>query len=450
MRRLLVLVVVLVVSVVASGAVTPLDEYVGAADGAYGYTLVRTDRLEGATAYVLDMTSQTWRSDKEVNRTRWRHWMVIVKPDTVSHGTALLHINGGSNEEPAPKGVHPSLVEMAVDTRSVVAEIRMVPNQPLVFAGESRKRYEDAIIAYTFDKYVQGGDDTWPLLLPMVKSVVRGMDTVHHYVGRACPEAPAVDKFVLCGASKRGWTTWLTAAVDRRVVGIVPLVIDVLNMDDQMRHHRAAYGFYSTAIKDYEDMDIFSRLDTPRGLALQGFIDPYNYRQRYTMPKFVINSAGDQFFCSDSAQFYYGDLMGEKLLRYMPNTDHGLGGEVYGAVHLYYKSILEGYSRPQFSWRVEDGRMVVTKMGQAPEKVLLWRADNEKARDFRMAVIGKVWQSTPLEMQGDGTWAAELASPEKGFSAYFVELTYKSPMDTPWVLSTEIVVRPGVLPFAEK
>jgi PhoPQ-activated pathogenicity-related protein len=39
-----------------------------------------------------------------------------------------------------------------------------------------------------------------------------------------------LESFLIAGASKRGWTTWLTPAVDERIVAIVPIVMPMLNM----------------------------------------------------------------------------------------------------------------------------------------------------------------------------------------------------------------------------
>jgi PhoPQ-activated pathogenicity-related protein len=50
------------------------------------------------------MKSQTWRSEKEVNRTLWQHWLTIIVPNDVTSDTALLWINGGRNggKPPSP------------------------------------------------------------------------------------------------------------------------------------------------------------------------------------------------------------------------------------------------------------------------------------------------------------------------------------------------------------
>src|SRR5205085_8656729 len=121
--------------------------------------------------------------------------------------------------------------DMAVRTKSVIAELRMIPNEPLTFAGETKSRTEDEIIAYTWEKFLKTGDETWPLRLPMTKAAVRAMDTITAFSastenGKA---KATVAKFMVSGGSKRGWTTWTTAAVDDRVVAIVPYVIDCLN-----------------------------------------------------------------------------------------------------------------------------------------------------------------------------------------------------------------------------
>lgn len=429
---------------------TPLDDYVAKRDPSYKYTLAKTIEGAGVTAYILDMTSQTWRSKEEVNRPQWRHWLTVFRPHNTTTDTALLLINGGSNKSEPPGSVDMMLGIMAVATNSVVADLKTVPNQPLVFPDGGGPRSEDAIIAYTFDKYLATGDATWPLLLPMTKSAVRAMDTVQSHLKGLDKGAIDIKEFVVAGGSKRGWTTWLTAAVDKRVVAICPAVIDVLNMTESMRHHHAAYGFWAPAIHDYEAKKIFDRLDTPRGRQLSTFIDPYSYRARYTMPKFLLNSAGDQFFLPDSAQFYFDDLPGEKYLCYFPNTGHGLDMSALTTATTFYNSILADAERPKFKWVVRENGEIVVTCQTKPKEVKLWQATNPEKRDFRIDVLGPKWTGSSLELNHKGKYVGKVPEPEKGWTAYFIELHFDGGMLGQYRFTTEVRVMPKTLPFAEK
>ena len=446
------LTVLLTLLLTAAAVATPLDDYIAKPDASYTYSVAQTIDHPLGKVYVLDMKSQTWRSEKEVNRTLWQHWLTIIVPNNVAFDTALLWINGGSNRGTPPSGPDGMLVQIALQSKTVVADLKMVPNQPLVFTDDpGNERHEDAIIAYTFDKFLKTEDPTWPLLLPMAKSAVRAMDTVQDHVAKATNGKLKIKDFVISGGSKRGWTTWLTAAVDKRVRAIAPIVIDVLNMGPQMRHHFAAYGFYSQAIGDYEQMKVLNRLDSEGGSDIRNFVDPYEYRRRYTMPKFLINSAGDQFFLCDSAQFYFKDLPEEKYLLYCANTDHGLdGSEADKALLAWYGAVLTGRDRPQFSWEIPDeGRVTVTTKTR-PKQALLWTATNPNARDFRLQTIGKAWKSSPLTDDGKGIYSARVEAPEKGWTAYFVELHFDSGTPLPFRFSTEVRVVPDTLPYADK
>ena len=156
---------------------TALDRYVEASDPSYRYEVAATIPGNGYTASVIDMTSQTWRAPGEVDRTAWTHWLIVIKPAEVRHRTAFLYISGGNNNSAAPKTADENLVRVATITKSVVAELRMVPNQPLVFTDDKQPRTEDAIIAYTWDKFIRTGDHQWPLRLPMTKAAVRESDS---------------------------------------------------------------------------------------------------------------------------------------------------------------------------------------------------------------------------------------------------------------------------------
>ena len=432
-----------------AGKFTALDRYVQTPDPTYKFELVKTIPGDRYTAYMIDLTSQTWRSAAEVDRPVWKHWLIIVKPAEMKSNIGFLFISGGSNRDKAPpERTDPLLVDAALATGSVTAELRMVPNQPLVFPDDGKNLSEDSFIAYTWDKYLRGGDDLWPARLPMTKSAVRGMDTVTAFCASEAGGKVKVDQFVVAGGSKRGWTTWTTAAVDKRVVAISPMVIDMLNVEPSFIHHYRAYGFYAPAVKDYEDRKLMDWVGHPRYRELMNIVEPYSYRDRLTMPKFLINSAGDQFFLPDSSQFYFDELKGEKYLRYVPNTDHSLrNSDARQSFIAFYEAVLAKKPRPKFSWKFEKDGSIRVKATDKPTEVKLWQATNPEKRDFRLMSIGPAYKDSPLADEGGGVYTGRVTKPAKGWTAYFVELTFPSGGKYPFKFTTPVRVEPDVLPF---
>ena len=432
----------------AQAGETALDRYVAKPDPTYSWKIDHKLEAHGAGTYIVDLKSQTWRKPNEVNRTVWQHWLTIVRPaQPISH-TAFLYITGGSNGGKAPKNADPLIALLAAETKTVVVELKMVPNEPLIFRNDGVKRTEDDLIAYTWDQFLKGGDEEWPARLPMVKSAVRAMDCVQELLGSKEGGSFKIENFVVAGGSKRGWTTWNAAAVDKRIEAIVPISIDTLNQVASMRHHVAVYGFYTEAVGDYFNHQITARAADPRMKLLNAIEDPYSYRDRFTMPKYIVGAAGDQYFCPDNSQFYFDDLPGEKYLRYIPNADHGLDHtDVRESVVAYYDAIIKGTRRPQLSWKFErDGSIRVNAVTK-PLEVKLWQATNPTARDFRLMSIGKAFKSHSLSDDGGGVYVAKINKPTHGWTASFVELSYDVGALYPLKLTTAVRVTPDTCPY---
>lgn len=428
---------------------TPLDRYVHAADLAFQWKLVNTIPGNGVTTFVLEMVSQNWLTPQEVDRTEWRHHLTVVRPDRVESDAALLLIGGGRNGSAPPKEADPIAAAIARRTRTVTAELRQVPNQPLSFFGEPRQRTEDAIIAYTWKRYLETGDERWPARLPMTKAAVRAMDAVEQFLASEAGGGTKIARWVVTGGSKRGWTTWTTAAVDRRVVAIIPAVIDLLNLEQSFVHHWRVYGFWAPAVSDYVEHGVMDWMGTPQFASLMKIVEPFQYRDRLTMPKFILNSAGDQFFVPDSSQFYFDQLKGEKYLRYVPNTDHSVTRRSDAAESLaaFYESVVRGWKRPEFSWTITADGKIEAVCKDRPAAVKLWTATNPDARDFRLETIGRAYTSVDIQPRGDGVYVAEIPKPAKGFTAGFLEFTFPTPGGSNWKFTTAVKVVPDVYPF---
>jgi PhoPQ-activated pathogenicity-related protein len=429
---------------------TPLDRYVAAPDPHFAWKVIATDKARGVTATRLKLTSQQWLTEREVVKPIWTHDLNILRPSRVVSDIALLFITGGENDEPHPEPPPGFLLHIARDTGTIVAELRTVPNQPVVFQDDPKHelRSEDDFIAYTWNHFLRTGDDRWPARLPMTKSAVRAMDAVTAFCASADGGQVRVSKFVVAGASKRGWTTWTTAAVDNRVIAIAPVVIDMLNLEPSFEHHWQAYGAWAPAVKDYVDQGIMDWMGTPAFRALMRIEEPYEYRVRLTMPKLIMNASGDEFFLPDSSQFYIDQLPGETHLRYVPNASHGLEHtDAAQTLEAFYASIVSNRPRPRFTSSIEaDGSLRVVAQDR-PSAVRLWQATNSKARDFRLDTIGPAYRDTVLTPAGPNTWVARVQPPAEGWTAYFMELVFPSGGKYPLKLTTSVRVIPERMPF---
>jgi PhoPQ-activated pathogenicity-related protein len=434
-------------------AETALDRYVHEPDPAYRYELVETELSEEGATYIIKMTSQSWLTEKEVQQTEWWHWLIISRPKEVAHDTALLFIGGGSNRDHKVPGVDKTMGRIATATKSIVVQLKQVPNQPLIFFNDGVERVEDDLIAYGWDKFLRGGGDKWLARLPMTKSAVRAMDTVSEFCAKPEQGKLNIDKYVVAGGSKRGWTTWTTGIVDKRVVAITPIVIDMLNMGPSFKHHWEAYGFYAPAVGNYVEHGIMEWQDTAEYQELIKIVEPYAYRDRLTLPKLMINATGDQFFLPDSHRFFFDALKGPKYIRYVPNADHSLDDtDAFETLTAWQYAIANHKQLPKFDWKVDWDRGVIdVKVKDKPTNILLWQATNPDARDFRLETLGKVWTSRALSADAHGRITAQVTKPDRGWTAFLVELTYEidgSP--TPIKLTSGVAVVPDILPFAGK
>ena len=422
-------------------AATPsaLEQYVAKPDASYRWQKRREGQLGAGTYVELTLTSQTWRDIP------WKHQLFIYRPSTVeSKSQAMLLIAGGSwndslEQPPVPgndklPGEASVVAGLAEIMRAPVAVLMQVPEQPL-FGGKK----EDEIISFTFAEYMKSGDAEWPLLLPMVKSAVRAMDAVQEFA--KAEWQLEVQNFLVTGASKRGWTTWLTAAVDPRVNALAPMVINMLNMRPHMELQKESFGGYSEQIADYTEKGLQDHQDTDRGGSLRAIVDPYSYRGQLPQPKLVILGTNDRYWPVDAAKLYWDGLEGEKYILYVPNNGHGIRDypRVLGTVFALYEHVANKRPLPQLSWKFTDQGDTLRldlSCDTKPESVTAWTA-RAKTRDFREAQ----WAPRPAQLseQNDGGFVVDLKKPADGFAAVFAEAQFNG-RAMPFYLSTNLRV----------
>ena len=396
----------------SAAARADLAEYVKKPEPKFAWKLKEKKPVPEGAIYDLELTSQVWHDIP------WTHQLQVYQPKEVDpQATMLLFVTGG---KASPATILYGVL-LATKVKAPVAILYDIPNQPLL--GDKK---EDALIAETFVRCLEDKDESWPLLFPMVKSVVKAMDALEAFAKEEWKQP--IKGFLITGASKRGWTTWLTAAVDPRVVAIAPMVIDTLNMQVQMKHQLECFGKYSDQIKDYTERGLVPLPKTAGAKHLWEIVDPYFYRDKVKMPKLLINGNNDPYWTTDALNLYWDDLKGDKWVLYVPNAGHNLQEpdksrtRATNALAAFARSVTVGKPLPTLKWKHDDAdgkARLKIETSVAPKAARVWTA-TAPTRDFREAK----WKESAATV-ADNTILVTAERPKEGFKEFFVEMEYE-------------------------
>jgi PhoPQ-activated pathogenicity-related protein len=379
--------------------------YIAATEGQSRWELVRSQAGTSGDFFELRLRSQIWRGIP------WEHKLTLIEPNNVAvDDVVLLYITGDPNPGDALLGLS---VANASGLR--VAILNSVPNQPLFGLRE------DALIAYTFEQYLKTGEPDWPLLFPMVRSALSAMEAVSAFLEE---RGVKVRGFVVAGASKRGWTTYLaTAAAPTRVLGIIPIVFDFLNFPVQLSRQQELFGEPSAMLRDYTARGLTELFTAgAKAAKLAWLVDPYSYRYAYTMPKLIVVGSNDPYWASDATGLYWPGLPDPKLLLVVPNAGHNVLDftRVLTSVATFARAVAEGIELPklEWNWRWEgEAASLHLQADQEAAGARIWKTTYVKP-DLRSSR----WEAQDLSELGP-TWNLSFA-PAPGFTGVFLELEF--------------------------
>lgn len=414
-----------------------LRRYIDNGDDSFKWECKDSLAKENYTAYKLRMRSQTWRGNE------WIHELVVFVPKTILHREALIHISGGRSDEATAEPIYHNwdnqLIEfmggIAARSNALTAILWQVPRQPM-YGGMT----EDELVSFTLHNFQKDSDYSWPLLFPMTKSAIRAMDAIEEF-SKQRRHPIQTDRFVTNGISKRGWTTWLTAACgEKRVVAIAPMVIDILNMPVSVPYQRHMYGKYSIHIQDYVNLGLTEQLSTSSGAELVKMIDPYSYRDAYDLPKMLFFGTNDEFWCVDAVKNYIDQIPGQTQVSYVTNAGHNLGDKkaAFNTLEAFFQQTIAKEKYPRFDYSIQEdanGASVKLKTSKRHlQEVIIWEAESSD-KDFR----DEKFVAKELNISNKKSVELRVDYPTKGYKAFLVMVKYKHPNGKePYNISTRM------------
>ncbi len=409
------------------------------------YTLKETQLLSNdITLKKYELNSQNWSPNELVNPKKWKHQVEVYIPQNPKNSYALVVINNGTNQDsdqnnkPADDYDLSTLQTIATQTDSIVISISDIPNQPLVYENDAQPLREDYSVARSWDIFMKNPAqyELLPVHIPMAASVSQAIRLAKQEL-----KSFGIKKFVVTGASKRGWTAWLTAMSNPDVEAVVPFVFNLLNTQKGLEHIYLSYGKnWPIAFYPYYQSRVDQQIQSPEFSKLMKIEDPFQYlaspyQTRLNITQYIINASGDDFYVPDNTRFYFNDLPAKKSLRVAPNSDH------HGILNIAGQSLVTFMRRFQNHENLPAlneqyfSRSLSIAFSERPVKLIQWTAINPDDRDFRYACGIRY---TPTTLQPTNNLNVSLVPPPQGWSANYIEATFQDG----YVATSQVYISP--------
>lgn len=253
----------------------------------------------------------------------WEHSLLVFSPQRQTQkrpgpqAPIILFIDNFQTGGRPAKGDLAKFQEIANVTQSSVACLGGIPNHPLF------EKKEGELMAYSIRRYLETGDRSWPLLVPMVRAVRTAMTLLSNL------KVASQDSFIVVGSSKRGWTTYLTAATDARVRAFSVLAFDFVRFDAQIAAYRQGVS-PSKELSQYDRLGIFSTTPNPRLKELFTLVDPYRYKDKFKIPKLLMTGTRDRWWDNDMWKRFAPLFDGQTDLVRLPGVGHNVWESTLG------------------------------------------------------------------------------------------------------------------------
>jgi len=443
------------------------------------------------TGYVLNMTSQKWLTESQVDFPIQWHTMVVVVPENLQPGNwANFIIDFGLNRDFDPflstmlnrfsnnehhlpmdardvPGKDPGFIPfnnqtypefeteltkasfktafLATHTQAVTISLFNALNEVQGFADDPRHlpRFQDFIKAYSWIEFLRyGGDEPERIMeLAVVKAAVRALDTATAFTGELLNSA--VTRFGVTGYSKYGSATWMLGAIDERVKAIAPMALPPIKMQAEA----SLLGTDTTPVdpsfmsEGPYDRFVGSMLFHPIGAErLMKIVDVGQWVDQVKAPVFYVHATNDEWFSDDLGDVAPAlhEFSGPANVLFVNATHDGVAMAGISGIAAFFRGHILGEAMPEISYELNrTSRTLFVKQASAhkPSSVRLYYANScEGSHDKPIFGEDTVWSKTPDDLpelhRDSGKWAADLgavAQTAQCSLGAFVRLEYPGP-----------------------